>query len=103
MKILSYTFILTFLISALSCSGLVTHDRLMTGTIVKDCTGTYIKDESTQNDYLVCNQSLLKDKTEGAKVQIIYDFTKECKEREGIVICMMYHENKGTIAIKSIK
>lgn len=33
------------------------HDRLQTGTIVKDCTGTYLR-VGEDEDYLVCNSDI---------------------------------------------
>lgn len=78
------------------------HDRLQTGTIVKDCTGTYLR-VGENEDYLVCNSDILASKKEGEKVSVVYDYTKECKERDGKIMCMMYHENKGMIRVKSVK
>lgn len=78
------------------------HDRLQTGTIVRDCTGTYVR-VAENEDYLVCNSDILASKKEGEKVSVVYDYTKECKERDGKIMCMMYHENKGMIRVKSVK
>lgn len=88
--------------SLLFSCGTVVHDRLQTGNIVRDCTGTYIRVEGN-GDYLVCNSAILKDYKEGDKVSVVYDFTKKCTEQENKIVCMMYHENKGMIQIKSIK
>jgi len=84
-----------------SCSS-VTHDRLKTGSVVLDCTGTYVRFGENE-DYLVCNSDILQEKSEGEKVSVIYDYTKTCPEQEGKITCMMYHENKGMIRIKSVK
>lgn len=83
-----------------SC-GAVVQDRLDTGKIVRDCSGTYVRFEG-KGDYLVCNEAMLADKADGTKVSVVYDYTKECKEREGKAICMLYHENKGMIRIKKL-
>jgi hypothetical protein len=89
-----------FSIFIFSCTAV--HDRLQTGTIVRDCTGTYVR-VAENEDYLVCNADILATKNEGEKVSVVYDYTKECKERDGKIMCMMYHENKGMIQIKSVK
>lgn len=78
------------------------HDKLQTGTVVRDCTGTYVR-LGENEDYLVCNSDILASKKEGEKVSVVYDYTKECKERDGKIMCMMYHENKGMIRVKSVK
>lgn len=88
--------------STLIFSCATVHDRLQTGTIVRDCTGTYVR-VAENEDYLVCNSDILASKKEGEKVSVVYDYTKECKERDGKIMCMMYHENKGMIRVKSVK
>jgi len=87
-------------LSFLSCKAV--HDRLQTGTIVRDCTGTYIR-VSENEDYLVCNADIIAAKKDGEKVSVVYDFIKSCPERDGKIMCMMYHENKGMISVKSVK
>lgn len=86
--------------SIFSC-GAVVHDRLDTGKIVRDCSGTYVQFEG-KGDYLVCNEDILADKEDGAKVSVIYDYTKDCKEKEGKAVCMLFHDNKGMIRIKKL-
>jgi len=94
-------FLLVILLTLIfSCATI--HDRLQTGTIVRDCTGTYLRIGENE-DYLVCNSDILASKKDGEKVSLVYDYTKECKERDGKIMCMMYHENKGMIRVKSVK
>lgn len=88
--------------STLIFSCATVHDRLQTGTIVRDCTGTYLR-VAENEDYLVCNSVILESRKDGEKVSLVYDYTKECKERDGKIMCMMYHENKGMIRVKSVK
>lgn len=88
--------------STLIFSCATVHDRLQTGTIVRDCTGTYLR-VAENEDYLVCNSEILESRKDGEKVSLVYDYTKECKERDGKIMCMMYHENKGMIRVKSVK
>ena len=94
--------LLSGIFSATLFSCAVVHDRLNTGSVVRDCTGTYVRFGENE-DYLVCNSDLLKDYQEGDQVSVIFDYTKECPENDGKIMCMMYHENKGMIRIKSIK
>ncbi|WP_295200571.1 hypothetical protein [uncultured Chryseobacterium sp.] len=44
---------------------------------------------------------MLVSKKAGEKVSLTYVDAKECKENEGKVICVMYHENKGMIRVKN--
>ncbi len=100
MKTIHILTISIFSLLIFSCAAV--HDRLQTGTVVRDCTGTYLRIGENE-DYLVCNSDLLNSKNEGDKVSVVFDYTKECKEKEGEVVCMMYHENKGMIKIKSVQ
>lgn len=100
MKASKILLLLIFPLSFLSCKSV--HDRLQTGTIVRDCTGTYLR-IGENKDYLVCNSDILTEKKDGEKVSLVFVYTKECAERNGKIMCMMYHENKGMIRVKSIK
>ncbi|WP_313027827.1 hypothetical protein [Soonwooa sp.] len=88
-------------VSYSSCSS-ISKNEAETGSIVRDCTGTYIR-IAGKGDFLVCNDKLIKDKKDGEKLNVSYEMTKDCNERDGIVTCMMYHENKGLIRIISFK
>lgn len=85
-----------------SCNGGVVHDRLFTGKITRDCSGTYVK-VAEKGDYLICNDDLVKNKKEGEEITLVYDFTTSCPEKDGKAVCLLYHENQGMIRIKSIK
>lgn len=87
-------------LSFLSCKTV--HDRLQTGTIVRDCTGTYVRIAENE-DYLVCNADILSTKKDGEKVSVVYDYAKDCPEKDGKIMCMMYHESKGMIRVTSVK
>ena len=78
------------------------RDKLQTGTVVRDCTGTYLRVGENQ-DYLVCNSEILESKKASEKVTFVYDNADQCPERDGKIMCMMYHESKGIIRVKSIK
>ncbi|MDP9958022.1 hypothetical protein J2X97_003696 [Epilithonimonas hungarica] len=90
------------ILSTLLFSCATVHDRLNTGTIVRDCTGTYLR-VAENEDYLVCNAEILESKKDGEKVSLVYDNTDKCPERDGKIMCMMYHERKGMIRVKSVK
>lgn len=96
------TIFLSAIFATLLFSCATVHDRLQTGTIVRDCTGTYLR-VGENEDYLICNSDILESKKDGEKVSLIYDYTKECKERDGKIMCMMFHENKGVIQVKSVQ
>lgn len=81
-----------------SCAAM--KEKVSTGTIVRDCTGTYLRTGANE-DYLVCNAQVLASKKAGEKVSLTYVDAKECKENEGKVICMIYHESKGMIRVKN--
>ena len=76
-------------------------EKSFSGTIVRDCTGTYIRVEG--KDYLVCNFKKIQNYKEGSKAKVSYEIPKECPEFDGIAVCMMYHEHVGMIRILSIK
>ena len=84
----------------LSCKSV--PDSRQSGTVVRDCTGTHLR-IAENRDYLVCNAEALADKKEGEDVALTFVYTKECTERDGKIMCMMYHENKGVIRVKSVK
>lgn len=100
MKLHTILFLGIFSTFLFSCATV--HDRLNTGIIVRDCTGTYLR-VAKNEDYLVCNSDILAFKKDGEKVSFVFDYTKECKEKDGEIRCMMYHENKGMIRIKNVK
>ncbi len=86
------------LATAVSCAS---ADTAASATVIRDCTGTYLRIDA--KDYLVCNESLLKPYATNSAVSASYSKVTECKELEGKMVCMMYHENEGTIRITSIK
>lgn len=80
----------------------VKNDQFTTGTVVRDCSGTYIRTEPG-TDFQICNLSLLKDKKEGDKVSFYYEKTTNCNANKDKVVCMLYHENNGMITILRFK
>lgn len=98
----STTIFLTAIFAAILFSCAAVNNSEQSGIIVRDCTGTYLRIGENQ-DYLVCNSDFLTDKKDGEKVSLVFVYTKECKERDGKIMCMMYHESKGMIQVKSVK
>lgn len=90
-----------FTSALLSCTSMNNKSSEI-GTIVRDCTGTYVR-IAEKGDFLVCNDHLLKSKNEGDKVSFTYEITNNCPEKDGLITCMMYHENKGMIKINTLK
>jgi hypothetical protein len=70
-------------------------------SITRDCTGTYIRIQD--KDYLVCNINSVAEYNEGEKVKVSYRMETECPEREGLMVCMMYHENAGMVRVLKVK
>ena len=96
---LFFTLTTFFTLALFSCSTSIKQNQLLSGTIVRDCTGTYIR-VNNMEDYLACNNELLSDKKDGETVSVIYNFEKNCKEPADKATCLMYHEHKGKITIK---
>lgn len=90
-----------FTLTLSSCSSIpaIPQERTFTGTVVRDCTGTYIRIDNKE-DYLVCNAHLLSGKKDGEIVSVVYGNENECKNLEKQATCMMFHEHKGKISIK---
>lgn len=92
------TIIILFLaILTLAC----TKKNGVEASITRDCTGTYIRIQD--KDYLVCNINSVGEYNEGEKVKVSYKMETDCPEREGLMMCMMYHENKGMVRILKVK
>ena len=69
-------------------------------TIIKDCTGTYLRDNS--RDYYVCNSDLLDSYSTGDKVNVSYSELEECFGILEAITCEMDHPYKGKIEIAEI-
>lgn len=69
--------------------------------VIKDCTGVYVR--SNNEDFFVCNKSVLAENEPGSKVivKMEEDQAENCEGKDDIV-CMMYHEHKGVVRIKLV-
>jgi hypothetical protein len=89
-------FISLLAIIAISVYGCKKTDR--TVTVIKDCTGTYLRYEG--KDYHVCNYEIAEGFTSGTEVTATYIKIKECNDPS---ICLMAHQNEGWIDVVEIK
>lgn len=71
-------------------------------TVVKDCTGTYIRING--KDYHVCNREKTDSFADGTAVSVEYKTISNCNgTAKDDIVCLMIHENEGWIEVKSIK
>jgi hypothetical protein len=92
------TFIIVVLaIIVLAC----TKKSGVEASITRDCTGTYVRIQD--KDYLVCNSNSVAEYNEGEKVKVSYKMVTDCPEKEGLMVCMMYHQNEGMVRILKVK
>jgi hypothetical protein len=69
--------------------------------VVKDCSGTYIQYENA--DYQVCNKDLLVKYNDGDWILASFYTLSECPEKGDVMVCMLYHENKGWVKVFGIQ
>ena len=70
-------------------------------TVVKDCTGTYLRIDG--KDFQVCNVGKLSLLSAGSTVDATFRKIDNCKRLEDKVVCMMLHPNEGWIEIVKLK
>ena len=88
--------LVSLMIGSISCKT----ERNKTTTLVRDCTGTYLRYK--EKDYHVCNSEILEKYADGDKMIVTFKKVKECRAREGDIVCMMFHENAGWIEVKEV-
>jgi hypothetical protein len=69
-------------------------------TIVKDCTGVYLRDNS--RDYYVCNDEILGSYSAGDKIKVSFDELEECFGILEPVSCEMAHLYESKIEVTEI-
>lgn len=99
MKIMNTLFAASLLAINITCTSILPASEK--ATVVRDCTGTYLR--VATKDYLVCNNTILKNYKEGAEVTAKFAKTDSCPEFNDKAVCMMYHENEGTVRISEVK
>lgn len=77
-------------------------DGFTTATVVRDCTGTYLRWE--EKDYHVCNLEKVEPFAHGTKVRVLFKSIHECKgSAVGVPVCEMYHPSEGWIEVIKIQ
>ena len=95
-KILSIITV-AFLLTMFSC----TKERNKSMTVVKDCTGTYLRMDG--KDYHVCNLEKLSSYSDGTKVTATFKKIENCPSSSETIVCKMLHENEGWVEVVKIK
>jgi len=70
-------------------------------TIVKDCTGSYLRSEG--KDYHICNIDKVAHLADGATATVSYKKIEKCTSETDKMVCMMYHENEGWVEVLGVK
>jgi hypothetical protein len=77
-------------------------ERNQTMTIVRDCTGTYLRLEG--KDYQVCNLEKVSSFSDGTLVTATFKKIKECNgSAKDAIVCLMLHPNEGWIEVEKVK
>jgi hypothetical protein len=88
------------LIASVFLAGCCHKDAVDPVTVVRDCTGTYLRLEG--RDYHVCNVAATDRYRHGDKVMASFKMLRSCEEMAGRTICQLYHANEGWINVTSI-
>ena len=71
-------------------------------TVIRDCTGTYLKFEG--NDYHVCNLELVNSFADDEEAVATFKKIKECTgSAMDQIVCEMYHKTEGWIEVIKIE
>lgn len=70
-------------------------------TVVKDCTGVYLRASNGQ-EYLVCNDEILDNIADGKKIKVSFDNLDECFGLIEPITCSETHTFEGKIEILEI-
>ena len=73
-----------------------------TASIIKDCTGTYVRFDGNNADYMVCNPHLLNSFSSGTRATITFRSTGKCTMTPDPK-CRMFHESKGNVTILKVE
>jgi len=85
-----------FLTTLVSCH----KETKNNATIVKDCTGDYIRIDS--KDYFICNDEMAINFKNNTQVYVEYNTVDKC-DQPNDAICLMLHLSEGAIKITKIK
>ncbi|MBU2018787.1 MAG: hypothetical protein KJ941_03995 [Bacteroidetes bacterium] len=70
---------------------------IVTGTIVEDCSGVYVRNNNV--DWKICNSSKIKPTDKEGNITINYIRVDKCKDSS---ICLVYHPSAQSIRIKKV-
>lgn len=70
-------------------------------TVIKDCTGTYLRDKNGL-DYYVCNEDKISGIAEDEKIKVKIDHLEQCFGLGSTVTCTDKHPNEGVIEILEV-
>lgn len=71
-------------------------------TVIKDCTGVYLRSEQGA-EYFVCNNSTLSGYSDGDEIKVEIETVNECYGLLEPVTCSTVHPNQGKIEVVKIK
>ena len=69
----------------------------ITGTIVQDCSGTYIRHNNV--DWKICNDEKILPKDKTSIVRLNYRDVYQCKDSS---TCLVYHPSSKSIHVKKV-
>lgn len=71
-------------------------------TVVRDCTGTYLR--LNEKDYHVCNPEMVSSFDNGVTIAAVFDKITVCNgSAKDDIVCLMMHYNEGWINVKRVK
>jgi hypothetical protein len=85
----------------LLATGCVHPEPSSTMTIVRDCTGTYLRLDG--KDYHVCNTEKTGIYPPGARVNASIKKISTCSALSDEPVCKLYHANEGWVWVSSIR
>jgi len=87
-----------FLVALISCN----KERNQSATVIKDCTGTYLRIDS--KDYHVCNVEATESFVSEQSIIVTYTKIEGCNNPNSKPTeCKLLHINEGWIKVKKIK
>lgn len=78
------------------------HVLLHPATVVRDCTGTYLRTEDGK-DYNVCNLEAVEPYPAGTRVEADFKRISACPAAAERIVCYMLHANEGWIEVTSVR
>ena len=71
-------------------------------TVVKDCTGVYIR--SNEKDFKVCNYEILNPYSDGSVLKVNYNGLESCPATtDSVATCLMLHPTEGKVHVNKVE